>query len=183
MSIVTAAKVSLKYSHFLPYRCLILDLLECARAARASRKGSRGFMDSDEDSWPEDTPASKKPQRNAYDDDDDDGWGAVQSPLPQQTQVNPGISKAYSCCGCTITVPSGSPPVECPICKLAEVKKELEAEKSKPPVVIRMNLFCSHRVFTPADPFRNRYSAITSSTSASGPRTCTTSSTSASPST
>ncbi|KAG8893621.1 hypothetical protein FRC00_010265, partial [Tulasnella sp. 408] len=105
---------------------------ECARAARAGRKGG----DSDEDSWPEDAPPSKKPQQRAYDDDDDDGWGSVQSPLPQPPQVNPGNSKAYSCCGCTVTVPSGSPPAECPICKLDEVKKELEAEKAKPPVVI-----------------------------------------------
>ncbi|KIO17883.1 hypothetical protein M407DRAFT_32437 [Tulasnella calospora MUT 4182] len=111
---------------------------ECARAARAGKKGPRGYADSDEDSWPEDAPPSKKPQPRAYDDDDDDGWGSVQSPLPQQHQVNPGNSKAYSCCGCTITVPSGSPPAECPICKLDEVKKELEAEKAKPPVVIRI---------------------------------------------
>ncbi|KIO16628.1 hypothetical protein M407DRAFT_231218 [Tulasnella calospora MUT 4182] len=111
---------------------------ECSRAARAGTKGPRGYDDSDEDSWPEDTLPSKKPQHHLYDGDDDNGGGVVRSPLPQQPQINPGNSKVYSCCGCTVTVPSGAPPSECPICKLDEVKKELEAERAKPPVVIRI---------------------------------------------
>lgn len=140
--IATAAKVSLYYTIPLIVCPNPSSLLECAKAARAGRKGSGSYGDSDEDSWPEDTARGKAVQRPTY-DEDDDGWGSVQSPMPQQPQVNPANSKTYNCCNCTITVTSGSPPAECPICKLAQVKKELETEKAKPPVVIRKEFFIS----------------------------------------
>lgn len=97
-------------------------------------------MDSDEDDWVDEAPsATKPPQYRSY-DDDDDGWGSTYPPPPlppPQAQVDLLITKTYSCCDCRISVKSGSPPAECPICKLEEVKKELEAEKAKPPTIIR----------------------------------------------
>ncbi|KAG8972947.1 hypothetical protein FRB90_010069, partial [Tulasnella sp. 427] len=107
---------------------------ECAKAARIGRKPSRwgnGADDESDEDWPaEPSSTGRTPQRH-FDGDEDRAWGNVQEPLPSQPPVIPANTKTYSCCNCTITTPSGPPPAECPICKLAEVRKELEAEKNK----------------------------------------------------